>query len=56
MIDCKITENYLKEKERICKGSGGAGCIGCPLFGHCNVHTTEKMRKNIDIVQKWSDT
>lgn len=47
MIDCKITENYFEEKERMCNSFDD--CYGCPL---------EEIGCNgcrIELVQEWSD-
>lgn len=54
-IDCTKTENYLKEKYRMC---GTFRCYDCD-FRKDNIDCKEFQRKNIlraiDIVQKWSD-
>ncbi|MEF9984538.1 MAG: hypothetical protein RR806_05110 [Oscillospiraceae bacterium] len=54
MIDCRITENYLKEKLRMCKS---IICKDCPL-GKCECDETNlkiSMQECIEIIQKWSD-
>ena len=58
-IDCKITENFLREKARICD----EGCEKCPFSMHnngidlyCDDFLEEYPREAIEIVQKWSDT
>lgn len=53
MIDCKITENYLKEKKRMCRDRR---CDDCILDGNCIASEIYDFQKNIDTVQKWSDT
>lgn len=59
MIDCKVTENYISEKARMCKVTQ---CIGCKLkFGNngtfraCNDFEKENIEKAIEYVQEWSD-
>ena len=57
MIDCSVTINYLKEKERMsnhCK----IDCDDCPLklSGYfCHILQRDYPEKAIAIVQKWSD-
>lgn len=66
-IDCKITVNFLREQERICKAFGhslsDAECDKCPIGQACNNDNYEYCPnwmgaypvKAIAIVQKWSD-
>lgn len=59
MIDCSKTENYLKEKTRLCKSFNF--CIACPLINFCKIATQgveaegNNAKEIISIVQKWSD-
>lgn len=67
MIDCKITENYLKEKARMSKFDEEALACGitradCPLSENNNDKdlTCDQLEKiyperAVAIVQKWSD-
>ena len=59
MIDCKITENYLKEKNRMTDGCMAENCELCPLsctYNNCNVGCLSVEYKYADkaiaIVQK----
>ncbi|HJI48770.1 MAG TPA: hypothetical protein OIL97_04380 [Oscillospiraceae bacterium] len=59
MIDCKKTENYFKERKRMCDRSG---CNGCPLSSYlngtnktCRVFENCYPNKAMVIVQKWSN-
>lgn len=59
MIDCKLTENYFKEKQRMC---GRDTCFECPLSSNSNgknksCSTLEQLYTSeaIEIVQKWSN-
>jgi hypothetical protein len=57
-MDCKITENYFKEKARMTKDCSDTFCNKCPLWSkECGcIDLEEKFTgKAIDIVQKWSD-
>lgn len=58
-IDCNITENYFKEKTRLCKEYR---CSTCPLnkdmpsYAHrCFTREMKNIEEAIAIVQKWSD-
>lgn len=59
-IDCNITENYLKEKARMCKYYD-LDCDYCPMIGEhntsLNCHAFQHLHptKAIEIVQDWSD-
>ena len=59
MIDCKKTENYLKERKRMCERNQ---CDECSLGSNsngtnktCRVFENCYPDKVIEIVQKWSD-
>ena len=59
MIDCKKTENYLKERKRMCKRNQ---CDECPLSSFsngtnkiCRVFENDYPSEVMKIVQKWSD-
>ena len=59
-MDCSKTENYLKEKDRLCKLT--EKCDNCPLGCRNNGMdlTCDKLqvtcpRTAIELVQKWSD-
>lgn len=65
-MDCKITENYFKEKARMAKAneihSCSISCVDCPLsqFNNqervsCYKLESRNSDKAIAIVQKWSD-
>ena len=60
MIDCNVTINYLKEKDRMCD-SFEHNCTDCPAFKpyyNCLLDVKTKgysNKKAIKIVQKWSD-
>lgn len=61
MIDCNITENYLREKARMIDGCH-IGCGKCPFDPnnngtgtHCSLLESVHPKKAIEIVQKWSD-
>ena len=58
-IDCNITENYFKEKTRLCKEYR---CSTCPLnkdmpsyAQRCFTREMKNIEEAIAIVQKWSD-
>lgn len=61
MIDCSISSNYLKEKDRMC--SDFSDCYGCPFYrvdankDDCTISTMEKSEplKVIETVQEWSN-
>lgn len=60
-IDCNITENYFKEKNRMIKNCEIA-CEDCPISSDnnktdlpCEVFERTCPDKAIEIVQKWSD-
>lgn len=55
MIDCKITENYFAEKERLCASI--SECINCPLRhgNDCTNIENKYPKRVISIVQRWSD-
>ena len=59
MIDCKKTENYLKERKRMC---GRNNCFECPLGPNsngkdksCRVFENDYPSTAIGLVQKWSN-
>ena len=59
MIDCKKTENYLKERKRMCERNQ---CDECSLGSNsngtkktCRVFENCYPDKAMEIVQKWSD-
>lgn len=61
MIDCSITENYLKERARA-TAMCGTTCCDCPLSNKktqtldgCIVFQADHPKKAIAVVQKWSD-
>lgn len=61
MIDCSITENYLKEKDRMTNGCN-ISCTECPLSAFhnsgkisCTRFVVKFSKEAISIVQKWSD-
>ena len=54
-IDCRLTENFLREWDRMC---GIQPCGDCPLVevGGCGTdRLVENLKKAIRIVQEWSD-
>ena len=56
-IDCSITENYLKEKRRMCKA---LGCKDCEIAKEkihlwCREYCEKYPKNAIALVQKWSD-
>ena len=58
MVDCSKTENYFKEKRRMCSSS--KSCVGCEIKLEkgkkwCFEFCEENPKKAIEIVQKWSD-
>lgn len=60
MIDCKITENYLSERKRMCdKRTRCSTCpIGLILNGRkksCGVFENDYPSEAIELVQKWSN-
>ena len=56
MLDCNVTANFIKEKERMCDSH--EYCMNCPLdndgFG-CTSFMEKNPEKAIAIVQKWSN-
>lgn len=61
MIDCKITENYLKERGRM-TNSCEIHCDNCPLSRYnngekiiCIRYETKYRDRAVEIVQQWSD-
>ena len=59
MIDCKKTENYLKERKRMCERNQ---CDECSLgsksngtYKTCRVFENDYPSEAMKIVQKWSD-
>lgn len=59
MIDCKKTENYLKERKRMCERNQ---CDECSLGSNsngtnktCRVFENDYPSEVMKIVQKWSD-
>lgn len=65
-MDCKITENYFKEKARMTTINDndicGIACEDCPLSRanngenvNCRRFETKYPNKAIAIIQKWSD-
>lgn len=61
MIDCSETENYLKERNRMCKRflKECEDCSDCSFYNHYGCERLDLERtepeKAIEIVQKWSD-
>lgn len=60
MIDCKITENYLTERKRMCDKR--TRCSTCPIGSNlngknksCIFFENEYPSEAIEIVQKWSE-
>lgn len=60
MIDCKITENYLTERKRMCNKR--TRCSTCPLGSNwngknkpCIIFEPNYPSEAIEIVQKWSN-
>lgn len=58
MIDCSITENYLKERARMTEKCQ-INCRDCPFYypsnAYCSLFEDKYPEKSIEIVQKWSD-
>lgn len=58
MIECKITKNYFKERERACK-AGGEDCEKCDFYAQSDCvlakYEREDPQKAIELVQRWSD-
>lgn len=61
MIDCSKTENFLREKQRMCKQIR-ENCHVCPLGSAnngtgdlCSNFISLSPAKSIEIVQEWSD-
>lgn len=53
MIDCTITENYFKEKARMCEN---IVCKDCIFDGYRYVPcVVDVIQKCVDAVQAWSD-
>lgn len=60
MIDCSRTENFIKEKERLCQYYTDMGCTFCVLDRNipglsCSDFIAQYPKKAIEVVQKWSD-
>lgn len=60
MIDCSKTENFIREKERICQYYTDMGCAFCVLDRNieglsCSDFIVQQPEKAIKIVQKWSN-
>lgn len=60
MIDCSKTENFIKEKERLCQYYNDIGCSSCVLDRNikglsCCDFIVQQPKKAIEVVQKWSD-
>lgn len=57
MINCSRTENFIKEKERLCQYYKDTGCTFCILNRNmsCDDFIVQCPQKAIEIVQKWSD-
>lgn len=60
MIDCSKTENFIREKERICQHYTDMGCTFCVLDRNieglsCSDFIVQQPKKAIEIVQKWSN-
>lgn len=60
MIDCSKTENFIREKERICQYYTDMGCTFCVLDRNieglsCSDFIVQQPKKAIEIVQKWSN-
>lgn len=60
MIDCNRTENFIKEKERICQYYKDKGCVFCVLNRNikglsCSDFIAQQPKKAIEVVQKWSN-
>lgn len=59
-IDCSVTMNFLRERERMCHNSSCGS--GCPVFRlaredstSCDYYLRKHPEKAVKIVQKWSD-
>lgn len=60
MIDCSKTENFIKEKERLCQYYKDKGCVFCVLDRNikglsCSDFIVQQPKKAIEIVQRWSN-
>lgn len=60
MIDCNRTENFIKEKERLCQYYKDKGCVFCVLNRNikglsCSDFIAQQPKKAIEVVQKWSN-
>lgn len=60
MIDCNRTENFIKEKERLCQYYKDKGCVFCVLNRNikglsCSDFIVQQPKKAIEVVQKWSN-
>lgn len=57
MIDCRSTENFIKEKERLCQYYKDTGCTFCILNRNmsCSDFIVQCPQKAIEIVQRWSN-
>lgn len=59
MIDCKLTKNYFREKQRMCETIKCKDCLMQRLNSDKNVFCEQFEKHNINaainIVQKWSD-
>lgn len=60
MIDCNKTENFIREKKRICQYYTDMGCKFCVLDRNiegltCSDFIAQQPKKAIEIVQKWSN-
>jgi hypothetical protein len=55
-IDCSVTVNFLREKERMC-ATYNLCSNGCPLRQHfsCDTFMALYPEKVVSITQKWSD-
>lgn len=56
-MDCRNTENFIKQKERLCQYYKDTGCNFCVLDRNmpCSDFIVQCPQKAIEIVQKWSD-
>lgn len=60
MSDCSRTENFIKEKERLCRYYIDAGCRFCVLDRNipglsCSDFIAQYPKKAIEVVQRWSN-
>lgn len=60
MIDCNKTENFIREKKRICQHYTNMGCKFCVLDRNiwgltCSDFIMQHPKKAIEIVQQWSN-